>query len=149
MPPGARVRVRETFVPADPLIRVVTLETALARGPDLTTPASSNPSIETMRSPAFTPHKSAGPLFRARVISATLLSGCAFYYCKKCTTAFAAHITKRWLRKKPQWAGVWRQGGTRTPAECSRSGAMWSKTACRLTRSLRSWWRFGSDECTP
>jgi hypothetical protein len=26
---------------------------------------------------------------------------------------------------------------------------MWSKTACRLTRSLRSWWRFGSDECTP
>jgi tetratricopeptide (TPR) repeat protein len=62
---------------------------------------------------------------------------------------FAAQIIKRWLRTKPYWAGVCGRDSTRISAECSASGARLSKTVWRLTRALRTWWRFCSDECTP
>ena len=62
---------------------------------------------------------------------------------------FAAQITKRWLRKISHWAGVCGTGGTRISAECSASGGRLSTTVWSLTRALRTWWRFCSDEGTP
>ena len=68
--------------------------------------------------------------------------------CSGCRVSrFPAQITKGWLRKKPHRAGVWRQGCTRTSAECSASGLRLSKTVWRLTRALQTWWCFFSDEC--
>jgi hypothetical protein len=60
---------------------------------------------------------------------------------------FAAQIIRRWLRKKPHWAGIWPWGGTRISAGYSASGARLSKTVWRLTRALRTWWLFCSDDC--
>jgi hypothetical protein len=37
--------------------------------------------------------------------------------------------------------------GTRISAEYSERGARLSKTVWRLTRALRTWWRFCGDEC--
>ena len=56
-----------------------------------------------------------------------------------CATSSAGVLPGHYMVRVDIW------GGTRISAECSASGDMWSKTACRLTRALRSWWRFCSQ----
>ena len=70
--------------------------------------------------------------------------------CSGCRVArFCSADHQKMASKKAALGGSLTTGGTRISAECSASGARLSKTVWRLTRALRTWWRFCSDECTP
>ena len=68
--------------------------------------------------------------------------------CSGCRVArFCSADHQKMASKKAASGGSRRQGGTRISAACSASGAKLSKTVWRLTRALRTWWCFFSDEC--
>ena len=58
---------------------------------------------------------------------------------------FCSADHQKMASKKAASGGSLTTGGKRTSAACSASGARLSKAVWRLTRALRSWWRFCSE----